>query len=363
MLFNKENQNFDKEQLEEITPLLVKALDNDPENVYLRSITALYLYFLDKKDEAINVLNEAADDSDINIKQMKAILFMEYKDYEKALDIIKDIQDERLISYIKIGCLYNLEEYREVITQADKYIENYSENTDVINYKNKSLEKLGINTPEEDFEKEKDDYYLILKAKYFCDNGDKEEALKYLNEIGNNAESHVKNLKAVIYSEFEMYDEALEILNENLKHGDNKFYSYQIKSDILLEKEEYKKALKCISKGLEIKPDDIELLNNKFLALVKLERFKEAEELQELIFDLEIAENKIEGSLKKATHRYFDENYRECLDLCYDVLDIDKNNAQAIKLMIGSIYGLEDLKELPQVLLRISNYTGDELFT
>ena len=102
MLFNKENQNFDKEQLEEITPLLVKALDNDPENVYLRSITALYLYFLDKKDEAINVLNEAADDSDINIKQMKAILFMEYKDYEKALDIIKDIQDERLISYIKI---------------------------------------------------------------------------------------------------------------------------------------------------------------------------------------------------------------------------------------------------------------------
>ena len=49
MLINKETQNINKKKLKEVTPLLIKALDNDPENAYLRSVSALYLYILDKK--------------------------------------------------------------------------------------------------------------------------------------------------------------------------------------------------------------------------------------------------------------------------------------------------------------------------
>lgn len=304
MLINKETQNINKKKLKEVTPLLIKALDNDPENAYLRSVSALYLYILDKKDEVLKVLNEAPDDSDISIKQMKVILFIESEDYEKAFDIIKDLQDDRLTLILKIRCLYNLKKYKEVIGHADNYLKNYSENTDVVDYKNKSLEKLGVDIKEEDENKS----------------------------------------------------------NENLKCDDDKSNSYYIKSEKLIKKGEYEKALKCINEGLEITPNNLPLVNNKFFVLLESKRFDEAEKLQEFIFDLVIARDKVEGSLIKAVHRYFAGEYKECIELCYDILDIDKNNSEAIQFMISSIYGLEDLEELPQALLRMINYEGNNLF-
>ena len=305
MLFNKESQNINKKKLEEVTPYLMKALDNDPENTYLRSVNVLFLYFLNKKDEALKVLNKASDNSDITIKQMKAILFIEYEDYKNAYETIKDVPDERLSLNLKIICLYNLEKYKEVITQADKYLENYSENTDVIDYKNKSLEKLGIDIKEDDKEKS-------------C---------------------------------------------ENLEYDDDKSNKYYIKSEELIKKGKYEKALKCIEKGLEISPNHLSLVNNKILVLIELERFDEAEKLQDLIFDLIMAKDKEEGLLIKAIHKYFAGDYKECIELCYDLLDIDKNNRDAIYFMVSSVYGLENLEELPQVLLRITNYEGDDLFS
>ena len=304
MLVNKETQNINKKKLKEVTPLLIKALDNDPENAYLRSVSALYLYILDKKDEALKVLNEAPDDSDISIKQMKVILFIESEDYEKAFDILKDLQDDRLTLILKIRCLYNLKKYKEVIGHADNYLKNYSENTDVVDYKNKSLEKLGVDIKEKDENKS----------------------------------------------------------NENLKCDDDKSNSYYIKSEKLIKKGEYEKALKCINEGLEITPNNLPLVNNKFFVLLESKRFDEAEKLQEFIFDLVIARDKVEGSLIKAVHRYFAGEYKECIELCYDILDIDKNNSEAIQFMISSIYGLEDLEELPQALLRMINYEGNNLF-
>lgn len=305
MLVNKESENFDINKLKEISPYLMKALDNDPENVYLRSVNALYLYFLDKKEEALKVLNNAPNDSDIAIKEMKAILFIEFKEYEKAWDIVKDIPDERLILNLKIRCLYNLEKYDEVITQADKYLENYSENTDVVDYRNKSLEKLGM-----DIRKES-------KAN----------------------------------------------LNEDLICDDDKSNIYYVKSNNLIYQGEYEKALKCIEKGLEITPNHLPLANNKVFVLLKFERYDEVDKFQDFVFDLVIARDKVEGSLIKAIKRFYTGKFKECIELCYDVLDIDKDNADAIFLMISSIYGLEDLRELPQALLRLTIYDGDDIFS
>ena len=76
-----------------------------------------------------------------------------------------------------------------------------------------------------------------------------------------------------------------------------------------------------------------------------------------------IARNRVEGSLIKALKRYCTENYKECIELCYDVLDIDKDNTEAINFMISSVYGLKDLRELPQVLLRLTNYEGEDIFS
>ena len=115
--------------------------------------------------------------------------------------------------------------------------------------------------------------------------------------------------------------------------------------------------------GLEIDKTNILLWKNKFCALIELDRLIEAKEVQDLIFDLEIANDKAEGSLKKAINRFYSMEYRECLNLCYDVLDADKDNEEAAILMMNAVYLLGDLNEAPKALYRALNCNGGEILT
>lgn len=125
----------------------------------------------------------------------------------------------------------------------------------------------------------------------------------------------------------------------------------------------YEEVLVCADEGLEIDKTNILLWKNKFCALIELDRLIEAKEVQDLIFDLEIANDKTEGSLKKAINRFYSMEYRECLNLCYDVLDADKDNEEAAILMMNAVYLLGDLNEAPKALYRALNCNGGEILT
>ena len=135
------------------------------------------------------------------------------------------------------------------------------------------------------------------------------------------------------------------------------------KSECLMELKKYEEVLVCADEGLEIDKTNIPLWKNKFCALIELDRLIEAKEVQDLIFDLEIANNKAEGSLKKAINRFYSMEYRECLNLCYDVLDADKDNEEAAILMMNAVYLLGDLNEAPKALYRALNCNGGEILT
>lgn len=152
-------------------------------------------------------------------------------------------------------------------------------------------------------------------------------------------------------------------LNKSLKKDKTNIITLISKSECLMELKKYEEVLVCADEGLEIDKTNIPLWKNKFCALIELDRLIEAKEVQDLIFDLEIANDKAEGSLKKAINRFYSMEYRECLNLCYDVLDADKDNEEAAILMMNVVYLLGDLNEAPKALYRALNCNGGEILT
>ena len=191
----------------------------------------------------------------------------------------------------------------------------------------------------------------------------RDESIEYLDKISDDADSVTINAKACMFMKLEKFPKALETLNKSLKKDKTNIITLISKSECLMELKKYEEVLVCADEGLEIDKTNIPLWKNKFCALIELDRLIEAKEVQDLIFDLEIANDKAEGSLKKAINRFYSMEYRECLNLCYDVLDADKDNEEAAILMMNAVYLLGDLNEAPKALYRALNCNGGEILT
>lgn len=191
----------------------------------------------------------------------------------------------------------------------------------------------------------------------------RDESIEYLDKISDDADSVTINAKACMFMKLEKFPKALETLNKSLKKDKTNIITLISKSECLMELKKYEEVLVCADEGLEIDKTNIPLWKNKFCALIELDQLIEAKEVQDLIFDLEIANDKAEGSLKKAINRFYSMEYRECLNLCYDVLDADKDNEEAAILMMNAVYLLGDLTEAPKALYRALNCNNGEILT
>lgn len=191
----------------------------------------------------------------------------------------------------------------------------------------------------------------------------RDESIEYLDKISDDADSVTINAKACMFMKLEKFPKALETLNKSLKKDKTNIITLISKSECLMELKKYEEVLVCADEGLEIDKTNIPLWKNKFCALIELDQLIEAKEVQDLIFDLEIANDKAEGSLKKAINRFYSMKYRECLNLCYDVLDADKDNEEAAILMMNAVYLLGDLTEAPKALYRALNCNNGEILT
>lgn len=208
-----------------------------------------------------------------------------------------------------------------------------------------------------------DDAVLISIATFLYNLDRTDESVEYLDKISDDADSVTLNAKACMFMKLERFPKALEILNKSLKKDKSNIITLISKSECLMEMEKHEEALECVDEGLKIDRTNTHLWKNKFCALLELDRLIEAKEVQDLIFDLEIANDKVDGSLKKAINRFHCMEYRECLNLCYDVLDVDKDNEEAAALMMNAVYLLGDIDEAPKALYRALNCNGGEILT
>ena len=403
-------ENMDINELKEEIPIWCNLLKESPEDDRLRIITASLLYFTDEKEKSLKLIKKAPNDNNIRLKEMKAIVYMDLSYYNEALKIFNEILDvdyyNKSVLDLKIDCLYYLKRFEEVIKAANTYLEIFGNNIDILNTKKlglielnrkkeaKEVEDLILKIkpynkfavyipkdeideviPKEAYEKElklcfddlkrnpNDNIVLISIATFLYNLDDINGCIEYLDKINDDADSITKNAKAKMYMKLEKFEEALNVLNSSLKGDDHNIVTYISKTDCLLKLKQYEEVLKNVDIGLKIDNTNIQLWENKFFALIELNRVIEAKEVQDLIFDLEIAEDKVEGSLKKAINLYYSKDYRECLNLCYDILDIDKNNQEAAAMMIDVVYLLGDIDEVPKVLLRAINCNGGEILT
>lgn len=293
-----------------------------------------------------------------------------------------------------------------MVKTADEYLEVFGNNLDVLTNKKAALKKLNrkneaeeVNNiisnlnavnkfavympkdqtdeviPDEIYERElelcfndlkynPDDSTVLIAIATFLYNLDRrDESIEYLDKISDDADSVTINAKACLFMKLEKFPKALETLNKSLKKDKTNIITLISKSECLMELKKYEEVLVCADEGLEIDKTNIPLWKNKFCALIELDRLIEAKEVQDLIFDLEIANDKAEGSLKKAINRFYSMEYKECLNLCYDVLDADKDNEEAAILMMNAVYLLGDLNEAPKALYRALNCNGGEILT
>ncbi len=408
--FNKiKKEDIDTEELKKQIPVGYNLLKETPDDDKLRIIVASMLYFIDEKGKALKLLNDAPESNDLELNQLKAIVYMDLDYYDEALKIFNEVLDidyDESILDLKIDCLSFLERFEEVVEVANDYLEYFGDNVDVLTNKKIALEKLNRSSdakevekiiskikpvnrfalympkdqideviPKEayekelescikEFEKNPEDSVVVISIATFLYNLDRiDEAIEYLDKIGDDADSVTKNAKASILMKFGKFKKALKILNSSLKKDKNNISVFMSKSECLMELGRYNEVLKCVNQGLKIDKTNIGLWEYKFLALIELNRLVEAKDVQDLIFDLEIAENKVEGSLKKAINRYYSKEYKECLDLCYDVLEIDNDNEEAATLMMNSMFLLGEISEVPEALERALDCTGGEILT
>lgn len=390
-------------------PDLCSILKKSPDDERLRIIVASMFYFIDEKEKSLELLKNAPDNENMELKEITAIVYMDLNYYNEALELFNEILDadyNRSVLDLKVDCLFFLGKFEDVVKTADEYLEVFGNNLDVLTNKKAALKKLNrkneaeeVNNiisnlnavnkfavympkdqtdeviPDEIYERElelcfndlkynPDDSTVLIAIATFLYNLDRrDESIEYLDKISDDADSVTINAKACMFMKLEKFPKALETLNKSLKKDKTNIITLISKSECLMELKKYEEVLVCADEGLEIDKTNIPLWKNKFCALIELDRLIEAKEFQDLIFDLEIANDKAEGSLKKAINRFYSMEYRECLNLCYDVLDADKDNEEAAILMMNVVYLLGDLNEAPKALYRALNCNGGEILT
>lgn len=343
-----------------------------------------------------------------NVKKQLGVYYL-FDYYNEALELFNEILDSdynRNVLDLKVDCLFFLGKFEAVVKTADEYLEVFGNNLDVLTNKKAALKKLNrkneaeeVNNiisnlnavnkfavympkdqtdeviPDEIYERElelcfndlkynPDDSTVLIAIATFLYNLDRrDESIEYLDKISDDADSVTINAKACMFMKLEKFPKALETLNKSLKKDKTNIITLISKSECLMELKKYEEVLVCADEGLEIDKTNMPLWKNKFCALIELDRLIEAKEVQDLIFDLEIANDKAEGSLKKAINRFYSMEYRECLNLCYDVLDADKDNEEAAILMMNAVYLLGDLTEAPKALYRALNCNNGEILT
>lgn len=152
--FRKED--IDKEELKKQIPAWCNLLRESPDDVRLRIIVASMFYFIDEKQKSLKLLKNAPNGENIELKEVKAIVYMDLDYYNEALELFNEILDadyNKSILDLKVDCLFLLEKFEEVIKTADEYLESFGDNLDVLTNKKLALEELNRKNDANEVEK------------------------------------------------------------------------------------------------------------------------------------------------------------------------------------------------------------------
>ncbi len=296
----------------------------------------------------IPLLPESFSQEEIKDKFQQAENLLKEKKFADLMTFseeeLLEYPNEMVWLYYQARAYEGLEDYKKAI----EIYENILKNNDIVT--NKILFHYAISLFEdEQFELalqyfnifgEEDGHFLHsleFKGLILMELGKYEEALavyEILTSKEDPPSNHITNHAAVL-SKLERYDEALEMIEKSLERDPDDPAALAVKGDIYFHSGNYANAEILYNQVLAITPEDVDVQNNKALALSKLERHEESL----AIFDgiLEKNQNQKTTLLNKGTVLYELKRYDEAIAAFERVLALEPENDDALN-NIGGVY-------------------------
>ena len=139
-----EKGDIDTEELKKQIPGWCSLLKKSPDDERLRIIVASMFYFIDEKEKSLELLKNAPDNENMELKEITAIVYMDLNYYNEALELFNEILDSdynRNVLDLKVDCLFFLGKFEAVVKTADEYLEVFGNNLDVLTNKKAALKK------------------------------------------------------------------------------------------------------------------------------------------------------------------------------------------------------------------------------
>lgn len=278
--FHESIDNLDK---------ILKSWPEDYTALYLKSHV---LGILGKRNEQLEILNRLTEKKSnktmkINTLNLKAIVFLQLKEYGEAEKIMENIlkeDPENENTLFNRGLMLSRLGYKQ---KSVKYYEDSLEIVDkkVLKYKKSKLKK--IRCPENIWNIE----LTELLAKKGIVHGrlhQYSEALESFNEVLkiNSKDSMAWNGKGYLLAKLGQYDEALKCIDSSLKLFPENAYALDSKGYALSGLGKPEEALKYFQKAIEIEPLDEERYYHKGKAYEKLGQYKDALECFDKVLEL-----------------------------------------------------------------------------
>ena len=277
-----------------------------------------------KEEYAVNLItsifekylnNAAADIFSLNSQYNESI---EY--YDKILKS----DNKNINAYNNKGhALYNLGRYEEAIKCFDKVINIDSKNS--IAHYGKAMSLLLLNKYREalvNLNNVNDDYLSSF---------DKEGALAF----------YFRKLICLNYSN--NYKDAVYCCDKILELDNKYTYAYNGKGNALLKLGKYEEAIKCFDKVLELDDKNINAYNNKGNALLKLGKYEEAIECYNNALELD---NKYTYAYNGKGHALYNlGRYEEAIECYNKLLELDDKNINAYYNKGNALYNLGKYEE------------------
>ena len=290
-----------------------EALKINPENRYLWNKKGKLEKELGKYEDALESFTSKAELSpDENTIISKAEILCKLKRFSQAIECYDKFSTPECLN-LKAQALIKLEKYDEALKVYDECILKNPDYDKTYLNKGKFLHKLGRWHEEIEcynllLNKDEYNYHTYKKAQVLKAAAllktDRNTADKYLSELLDECNDSLEKFPGnapglerktdILYLSGNL-KEALEYCNKLLERNDiyDRKYTLSLKGRILYEMKDYRKAIECFDKALEIS-DYPYALQYKGYCLEKLNKYSEAMECYEKCLEIEPENKEIE---------------------------------------------------------------------
>lgn len=258
--------------------LLLSFFDRNPESEVVLSELSQYYFDRDKQEQGRFFLEKLSDqrsyDQDLKVKIIS--LYLENKNWKKAIDIIDEIKGQGEVSpkllflegyaFLSLKDYTNaLKSYLEIKNDSSFYLEASKQIALIYSRQDKEKELISHILVQKNINKKYELELQIILARFYENRKISKQALNILKETPTNphATDDDHYYLATIFEKNKLYEKSDELLNQLiLKHPDNSQLLNFLGYSLVSRNKELPSAFNLLSKALSVSPEDGYILDS-----------------------------------------------------------------------------------------------------